>query len=221
MAQAPRPSRLLIALVLSSLWTGACLAGRPLIVDDANVNEPGAGHIEAWYAHQADGGLVWVIAPAYAPRSGVELSAALARDTATGIDSGILQAKFLFTPSREDGCNFGTVLGASHASGPSGMTPYALGVMTCNVLAGALHVNLGASRPPDGPTLPAFGIAWEQDVGFATLHAEWLGQRQSKPTLDVGVRKEIFKNFQVNGSVGQSGGEPLFSLGMKLQFQAF
>lgn len=218
MQKVPRRLRVPLALVLASLWSSACLAGRPLTVDDANVDEPGAGHVEAWYARQTGDTPTWTVAPAYSPWKGVELAAALTRDTAAGLTTGSVQAKFRLTPSVENGCNFGATLAASHTRGQGSATPNATGLMSCNASAGSLHLNLGASRPPGGPTLPAFGIAWEQDLGGATGHIEWLAQRQSKSTLGLGLRKEVFRNFQIDGSIGHNADEALFSLGVKLAF---
>jgi hypothetical protein len=209
---------LLLALAWASLASSPAFAGRPLNVDDASVNEPGDGHIEAWYARQPDGVRVWTVAPAYGLWEGAELAGSMARDTTARITASSLQLKLRLTPSREDGCNFGAVAGASHADGQGRATPYVTGLASCHFSAGSLHLNLGASRPSGGPTLPAFGVAWEQDLGGVIAHAEWLTQRQSRPTLGIGLRKEIFRNVQLDGSVGRSGGQSLFSLGTKLQF---
>lgn len=218
----PEPSscaplaRAVSCVLITCACASASLAGRPLNVDDANVNEPGAGHVEFWFARQPGGARVWTVAPAFSPREGMELAGAVSRNMAANIHTTSLQAKFRLTPSQENGCNFGAVVGASQVQGQSGSTPAATGLMTCNTSAGALHMNLGASRAPGGPTLPAYGVAWEQDLDGATGHVECLAQRQSKPTLGFGLRKELHKNFQLDGSVARNSGETLFSVGVKL-----
>lgn len=205
-------------MAVACAWASQSLAGRPLNVDDASVNEPGAGQIETWYAKQPGGARVVTVAPAWSPLDGLEIGAALARDTAQAITSSSVQAKFRITPSREGGCNLGAVLGAAHEAGQRGAAPWVTGLLTCNIRPGALHLNLGASRAPGGPTLPGLGLAWEQDLGGATGHVEWQAQRQTRPTLGLGLRKEVFRNFQIDGSFGRQGGGTLFSLGVTLQF---
>ena len=41
-------------------------AGRPLTVDDANVNEVGEGQVEGWWTRSPNGARSWTVAPAYA-----------------------------------------------------------------------------------------------------------------------------------------------------------
>ena len=36
------------------------------------------------------------------------------------------------------------------------------GLLSCNMDAGSLHLNLGANRPPNGPTLNTWGLAFER-----------------------------------------------------------
>ena len=54
----------LLPIVAALFFTNACQAGRPLTVDDANVNAVGAGQVEVWYVRKADGAGVWNVAPA-------------------------------------------------------------------------------------------------------------------------------------------------------------
>lgn len=223
-----RPSRhqksAVSALALAtSLWALAPLAhaGRPLTVDDANTNDPGNGHIEAWYAQPGDGAKVWTIAPAYGIAEGVEIGAALARETESKTNASALQVKFRLTESKKDGCNFGATLGVAHSSAASGTDPYVNGLFTCNMehVHAAVHLNLGAIKPSDGATLRTWGVAFEHELGGeAAAHIEYFGQEQSKPTLQFGLRKEVVKNFQIDGTVGRSNKDTVFSLGMKFMF---
>jgi len=195
-----------------------CLAGRPLTVDDANVNEVGAGHVETWYARQSGGVNMWTVAPAYGLMDGVEIDAALARDASNKVNTASVQVKFLLTPARKDGCNVGGVMGASRPNDGSGNTPYLNGLLSCNMDAGALHVNLGANRPSGGPALSTWGLAFEREFGAVTAHLEYFGQQQASPALQLGLRTDLFKNVQIDGAVGRCGGDALLSMGLKFQF---
>ena len=205
------PACLLIAL------TAPAHAGRPLTVDDANVNDTGNGHVETWYARQPGRVHTWTVAPAYAPIDGLELGAAFSRDRTTPQSSQAVQAKWRITPSQEAGCNAGAVAGLSHARG-AGNTPYVNGLLTCNSPWGATHLNLGANRAPGGPTLGSWGIAHEHPFGAVTAHAELFGQRLSKPTFQIGARTDIARGVQLDGTVGRSNRETLVSVGFKVSF---
>lgn len=207
-----------LVFALAVLTTNICLAGRPLAVDDANVNEAGAGHVETWYARQVGGANVWTVAPAYGAMEGVEIAASWARDATNTVNTTALQAKFRLTPSRKNGCNIGAVIGASQPNNGSDNTPYINGLLSCNMEAGSLHLNLGATHPPDGPTLNTWGLAFERAFGAMTAHVEYFGHDQSSPTFQLGLRTELLKNVQIDGTVGHSSDDALFSLGLKFQF---
>ena len=212
----PKHAALLCSLI-AALTTTPCLAGRPLSVDDANVNEPGAGHVEAWYTHES-GASSWNIAPAYGLTEGVEIAAALARDSGNQSTATALQAKFRITKSQEQGCNFAATLGMAHASGDSGNSPYLNGIATCNGSDGAVHFNLGAVRPSGGATLRTWGLAYEREFGALTGHAEYFGTQQNRPTFQLGLRGNPAKNIQFDGTLGRNGNDSLYSLGTKFMF---
>lgn len=209
---------LLLAVVAATLGADVCLAGRPLTVDDANVNAVGAGQVEVWYARQADGAHVWTVAPAYGLIEGVEVGASWARDTSHQTDSTALQAKFRLTPSLANGCNLGAVIGVSRPNDDSGRNPYVNALLSCNGDAGALHLNLGANRPSGGATLNTWGLAFEREFGAMTVHVEYFGQEHAKPGVQLGLRTELLKNVQIDGTVGHSSGDALLSVGLKYQF---
>ena len=96
-------------------------AGRPLMVDDAGVNDAGAGHIETWFERGPGGARAWTAAPAYAPLPGLELGAALSRDTTARATVLRLQAKWQFTrPADGGGCYHAGVLGVARTEpGPA------------------------------------------------------------------------------------------------------
>ncbi|MBP6404516.1 MAG: hypothetical protein KA335_02575 [Ramlibacter sp.] len=209
--------RTLLALSLAVLAATPALAGRPLTVDDASVNDAGAGHVEAWYARQPGRLHTWTVAPAYAPVNGLELGAAFTRDRTTPQSSAAVQAKWRITPVQDDGCNAGAVLGVAQARG-AGRTPYINGLFTCNSAWGATHFNLGANRARGGPTLGAWGVAHEREFGAITAHVEAFGQRLAKPTFQIGARKDIAKGLQLDGTLGRSNRETLVSVGLKVGF---
>lgn len=213
----PAASPFAVAALAASLAL-PCLAGRPLLVEDAGVNEAGEGHVEAWFERDADGGRLWTVAPAFSPWHGIEFALSRSRDTRSRTDGTGLTGKWQITEEKEDGCNHAVVLGLSHASDEDGSTRFVNGVMTCGIAPGALHLNLFASRPRLGPTQPGFGAAWEQPFGAITGHVEWVAQRSAKPILNLGMRGDVVDKVQLDGSIGRSGGRMLFSVGMKLQF---
>jgi len=204
----------LAALVLLPV---AALAGRPLTVDDANTEEAGHGHLEAWVAREP-GSTVYNLAPAYAPIDGLELGAQLARDTSASATLKGLQAKWRITPKQENGCNAGAVLGWSRASG-SPDAASVNGLLSCfTPQRGNVHANLGVTKAGSAAPSMNWGVAWERDLHGATPSIEWFGRQGSKPTLQAGLRGNLAKSLQLDGSLGRRGGATLYSLGTKLQF---
>jgi len=193
-------------------------AGRPLTVDDANVNDVGAGHIEAWYARLPGKVNTWNVAPAFSPIKDIEVSAALSRDQTDKLTSSAIQAKWRITPSNPEGCNFGVVVGVSHTNKGGGNTPYLNGLASCNHKDGAFHLNLGLSHADVKNNLTNWGVAYERDLGFATAHIEYFGQETAKPTLQAGLRKDLIPGLQLDGTIGRSDGDLVLSLGLKKSF---
>jgi hypothetical protein len=214
------PTALTPALVLAALlcWAGPSLAGRPLSVDDANVSEVGAGHVEAWYARQSGYTNVWTVAPAYGIAKGIEIGMAVARDATNDSSTNTLQAKFQLTSSLKDGCNIGASVGASQANDGLENTPFVNGLVTCNTGYGSVHVNVGSNSPPQGPSLGTWGFAVERELGSFTAHGEVFGQEKNSPTVQVGLRTEVVKNIILDGTAGRANGESVLSLGLKFQF---
>ncbi len=211
--QQPCPRVLETLFVL--LFCAPCLAGRPMAVDDANVDDVGTGHVETWYARQSGNSHNVTVAPGYGLADGIEIDAALSRADGAQVKSAV-QAKFLFTESNKAGCNLAGVIGLGH--GEEGNSPYLNGIVTCNMTDGAAHFNLGAQHPAAGGTLRTWGVSYEHEFGAATGHVEYFGQQQDKPTAQFGLRSEVSKNIQLDGTLGRSAGETLYSLGMKFMF---
>ena len=208
-----------LALLVTLSLTAPAWAGRPLNVDDANVNDAGEGELETWYAREPGGSRVWNIAPAYSPVAGLEIGAAAARDRTLRINIFSLQAKLQLSKPSESGCHYAGVIGVSRPGGQAGNSPYGTAIMSCAMAPGFLHLNLGASRAPGESAAAAFGAAWEQDLKFATGHVEMLAKERTKPAFNVGLRRDIAKDIQIDGSVGRSDRQTLWSVGMKFQFE--
>jgi hypothetical protein len=215
-----RASVSLVIPGLALFSADVCLAGRPLAVDDANINDVGAGHVETWYARQAGASNNLTVAPAYGLAQGVEVAAALSRDRSNKVNSSSVQAKFRLTESRSNGCNIAAVLGLTHTNANDGSdnAPYLNGIATCNMNGGAVHFNLGAIHPAGSSTQKTWGLSYERDLGSITADIEYFGQQHNRPTAQFGLSSEIVKNIQLDGTVGRTGGDTVYSLGMKFMF---
>lgn len=192
-------------------------AGRPLAVDDANMNDKGHGHVEAWAARDAGKADVVNIAPAYSPWEAVELVALWSRDRTASVSSTSVTGRFRITESKPSGCNLLAALGHQRDR-PGGNQPFAYSALTCNSGALAWHVNLGAAKPSGASSFSSWGIALERSGGKWTPHVEAFGQERAKPTFQLGARTEAAKAWQIDGTLGRTAGVTLFSLGSKFQF---
>ena len=208
----------LLAALLTLSLAAPVWAGRPLNVDDANVNEAGEGQLETWFARDRGRSGVWNIGPAYSPMAGLELGATAARDRTLRINTFSVQAKLQLSKPLEAGCYYAGIVGVSRPDGQPGGSPYGTAITTCAMAPGALHLNLGASRAPGESAAAALGVAWEQDLKFATGHVEMLAEQRNKPAFNVGLRRDVAKDVQIDGSVGRSDRQTLWSVGMKFQF---
>ena len=214
----------LSSIAVATLLLGAptvAMAGRPLTVDDANVNDKGAGHVELWMARSSDapGTTVYNLAPAYAPVEGLEIGALLSHETASSSNVSALQAKWRITDSKNKGCNFGAVLGLGRA--PLDVnTTYLVGLFTCNAdSVGSAHINLGGYQTSGvNGTTHTWGLAFEKPVSGVTPHIEWFGQEGSAPTSQIGLRGQLNKTLQLDGTLGRAGNATLYTLGLKVQF---
>lgn len=193
-------------------------AGRPLTVDDANVNDVGEGHVEGWWTRAPSGSRSWTVAPAYAPIQNVELGAGMAREQKTGLETLNIQAKFRITESQENGCNVGAVVGTARTTGETSKG-YVNALLTCNhATLGSLHTNLGALDFSRGQRIGTWGLAWERAYGDVTAHVEVYGQQHDKPTWATGLRTNILPKLQLDASVGRQAGQNLVTLGTKWMF---
>lgn len=201
-------------------WAGSALAGRPLTVDDAGTNTGGEGHVEMWMT-RADGTRSLNLSPAYALRDGIELSALLSRERPDTLTTTALQLKVLFTPSKEEGCNVGAGVGVARvkAVGASENGTFVNGIATCNgTLLGSVHVNLGYTKPSSSRGVKSWGVALEREMGRVTPHVEYFGVEHTKPVVQLGLRGDIVKNVQLDGTVARSDGITAYSAGVKVKF---
>jgi hypothetical protein len=193
-------------------------AGRPLAVDDANVNDKGAGHVEAWVARDTSKSNVLNLAPAYAPMDGLEISGVLSHDTTNRVNAQSLQAKWRITPSKEQGCNAAAVLGATRLSG-GGNATYVSGNLSCNGLGPVnVHANLGANKAKGVSAVGAWGVAAELPMAWWTPHVEVFGAEGSKATAQLGARTQLTKELQLDGNIARNDGQTAYSIGIKYQF---
>jgi hypothetical protein len=209
--------------IYSLLWTLAITtsahAGRPLAVDDASVNDKGAGHVEAWIARDTSKSNVLNLALAYAPIDGLEISGVLSRYTINRVNAQSVQAKWRITPSKEKGCNVAAALGTTHASGGGGNATYVSGNLSCNGLGPVnVHANLGATKPKNASAIGAWGVAAELPMASWTPHVEVFGAEGSKATGQLGARTQLTKELQLDGNVSRNDGQIAYSLGVKYQF---
>lgn len=193
-------------------------AGRPLMVDDTGVNAAGAGHLETWFERGPGGQRAWTAAPAYAPVEGLELGAAVSRNLGERRNSLRLQGKWQFSRPADDRCQHAGVLGLAREWPSADRTPWVNLIMSCPARPGTVHLNLGASKPTHQRAAAFLGVAWEQELGWATGHLEWIATQRAKPVFNLGLRREVARGLQLDGSLGRSAGQTLFSLGLKQQF---
>jgi hypothetical protein len=208
------------ATALAMLSVTSVYAGRPLAVDDANVNDAGTGHIEAYYQRQPGSTNTWTVSPAYGITEGVEIAAAFNRDNTAAVNTTSVQVKLRLTESKKSGCNFGASLGLAQTNvAGTGNSTFANGLMTCNLdESGSVHVNLGLVSPPTGPNTGVWGIAYEREFGALTGHVELFGAENAIPTVQFGLRTMLTKRLQLDGTVGRSNDEAIYSLGFKFLF---
>lgn len=197
----------------------AAMAGRPLTVDDANTNDKGAGHVEMWAARESGHVNTFNVSPAYGVIDGLEIAAQFSRDRTTPATVSSLQAKWRITASEENGCNLGIVAGGARTRGLSGTTRYVNGLVTCNGKGwGSMHINLGSVKPGEESSARTWGVAIEHEFSGVTPSLEWYGSQGQRPTVQLGLRGDVTKNVQIDGTIGRVDGETIYSVGLKLQF---
>jgi len=208
----------IISLLATSLLCVSAQAGRPLTVDDANVNDTGVAHVETFWSRAADGSRTFTVAPTYSPLPGLDLIAVDTRTLSGGAHSQTLQAKMQVTSPKDKSCHFAWVVGITQWQKGEGQKSFVSANTSCDMGVGALHASVVSSRDAVGRDTPSMGVAWEQSFGAWTGHIESVAQRATKPMVGIGARTEVKPGFQVDGTWGRLGGKALFSLGTKFTF---
>ena len=208
----------IISLLATSLLCVSAQAGRPLTVDDANVNDTGVAHVETFWSRAADGSRTFTVAPTYSPLPGLDLIAVDTRTLAGGAHSQTFQAKMQVTLPKDNSCHFAWVVGTTQWQKGEGQKSFVSANTSCDMGVGALHASVVSSRDAVGRDTPSMGVAWEQSFGAWTGHIESVAQRATKPMVGIGARTEVRPGFQVDGTWGRLGGKALFSLGTKFTF---
>jgi hypothetical protein len=197
---------------------GSAWAGRPLTVDDADVAEVGGVELESWYARSASRDRSWTTSIDVGVLDWLELGGAVERDFAGPETATSVQLKMRLTPAREGGCHVGALVGRAHLHRERSDATNLTGLVTCDLQGGPLHLNLGATRPDGGGTAKTWGVAKEFEFDAVTAHIEVFGQQHGKPTWQMGLRRELVENVQLDGTLGRSERKTVFSLGLRLEF---
>jgi hypothetical protein len=212
------PMKYLLTGLLIGILSLSAHAGRPLTVDDANVNDKGVAHVESFWSRAADGSRTFSFAPTYSPWSGIDLIAIDTRTLSAGPHSQTLQAKWQVTAARDEGCYFAWVFGATVWQKGNGQKSFVGANGSCNIAGGAFHSSLVNTRDSEGRDTPSLGIAWEHSFGEWSGHIESVAQRSGKPLVGLGLRRDILPGLQLDGTWGKQGGKAVFSLGTKYTF---
>jgi hypothetical protein len=189
-----------------------------MVTDDAVVGDVGTGNIKLWHTDVEGDGLT-TVAGAFTPFKAVELGGSVGNGSGVTVTS--LYGKWMITPVQQNGCNFAGTLGWSRVkiSGfGSGNATGVNGIATCNGSVGTMHANVGYSKPSGGSGVTSWGIAFERSFGAVTPNIEVFGSEGSDATVQVGLRGDIAKNIQLDGSVGRSDGISIYTVGLKVSF---
>jgi uncharacterized protein YdeI (BOF family) len=218
--------RTLVLAAVAAAFSAPVLADRPMNTDSANTANAGSGFVEAWYTKFDDANGLSV-APAYSFADGLQVGALFSRlsgDGASLTTTGV-NLKWRITPSVASGCNFGAKFelnrqkikdeGFSDSGNFSGIT----GLATCNFTqGGSLHANLGFLKPSGGSSINVWGIGYEHKFGAVTPHIEINGGEDLEEIVTVGLRGDIVKNVQADGSFSRTDGVNIVTVGVKFRF---
>jgi hypothetical protein len=210
-------NQILVALCLTGA-AGAALADRPLATDNAAINPRNGGDVELWVT-RVDSENLTSLRGAYSFWDSVELGASVA--SGSGITITGLEGKWLITPTQQNGCNFAAALGWSRVKidgfGSNNGTGVN-GIMSCNGGLGRLHLNVGYSKPSGADGVTSWGIAFERPFGAVTPHIEVFGLEDGDPTVQVGLRGDIARNVQLDGTIGRVDSVNIYSVGLRFRF---
>jgi hypothetical protein len=212
-------SKTLAALSLAVAASSA-LADRPMVTDAAGVGDPGTGNLKLWYT-DAEGNGLTTVAGAFVPLKNIELSGSVANGS--GLSVTAIAGKWMITPTQNNGCNFAATLGWSRVKVDGAGSANGTGVngiATCNRSVGTMHANLGYSKPSGASGVTTWGLAFERSFGVLTPNIEVFGTNGSgsDTTVQLGLRGDITKNLQLDGSVGWLDNATIYTVGVKFSF---
>jgi len=210
--------KLLTALCFAGATTAA-LADRPLTVDNAAINPRNGGDVELWVT-DVDGSNLTSVFGGYSFWDSVELGALVANGS--GLTVTGLQGKWLITPSQPNGCNFAATLGWSRVKldgfGSNDGTGVN-GMMSCHGSGlGSLHFNLGYTKPSGASGASNWGVALEHPFGAVTPHIEVFGVEDGDPTVQLGLRGDIARGIQLDGTIGRADSINVYTIGLRFKF---
>jgi hypothetical protein len=198
---------------------GAAHAGRPMLVDDADVDEVGSGHIESWMERQRhDPGRLLVFSPAMVIAPRVEVAASWARERPQGLNAWGVQVKVQSSAGKPGECRNALLAALGRETADRRATPALTAIATCEFGTGALHLNASVLHSPDSRLQPGAGAAWEQPMGPVVGHVEWLVRHKRKPIAAAGVRYSLTENWQIDSSLARGDGKLRWSGGIKYGF---
>lgn len=211
-------SKTLLALCLAGA-AGAALADRPLATDNAAINPRNGGDVELWVT-DVDGNNLTSVFGGYSFWDSVELGALFANGS--GVTVSGLQGKWLITPSQASGCNFAATLGWSRVKldgfGSNNGTGVN-GIMSCHGTGlGSVHFNLGYTKPSGASGASNWGVALERSFGAVTPHVEVFGVEDGDPTVQLGLRGDIAKGIQLDGTIGRTDSINVYTVGLRFKF---
>lgn len=187
-------------------------AGRPMVVDDATILDPGDCQLEAWLQHTPQQREHWAMP---ACRVGAwELGLGLGRiapDASAAYRARQLQAKTIFRPLRSNGWGIGLTVADQYRPGGglsgdvSVLVPLSVSLLDDRVLvhanAGWLHRHGGR-----GGATWALGSEWAAAPGLA-LSLESYGQQHGRGYLQAGVRLDAMPGrLALDAGLGQRFG---------------
>lgn len=193
-------------------------AARPMSVEDGGVDDTGTGHVDMWFARSSGKVYSRNITFAYSPVDAIELNLSHARNYVTSRDdtqSALVKWNALKAEDETWRITLTTAINESH----SGTRSKALNVIASSYQKPAnLHANLGTSHANNGLNSTTWGLAVEHAFSKLVAHAEFFGQERIKPTLQFGARYNPTPWLQIDGTIGKTNRDRLYSLGSKISF---
>jgi hypothetical protein len=222
-----------LACALGLAPGGPVRAARPMVTDDARIVDPKACQVETWVRSYRQGGdELWAL-PGCNPFGSFELTLGGARlHPADAASRSVFQGqvKTLFRPLRTDdwgwGVAFGTLNTLPRETVDGRNHPYFYVPVSVSTMADrlVLHLNLGATRGPDGGSdvQGTWGVGFEYAMHpRALLVAETYGVTGERVQGQVGLRLWVVPDrVQVDTTWGSQQGPGgvghWFSIGLRL-----